>query len=94
VTSAIRVELGGITIVETSESWRVTETAIPPAYYLDPADFLPGVVRPSTGGSWCEWKGRASYADVVAGGKVARRAACLYLRPSAAYHALTGHLAI
>jgi uncharacterized protein (DUF427 family) len=94
VTAAIRVVLGGITIVEADESWRVTETASPPTYYLDPAAFAPGVVRPSTGESWCEWKGRASYVDLVAGGRVASRAAWRYLHPTAAYQPLVGCLAI
>jgi uncharacterized protein (DUF427 family) len=94
VSSAIRVVLGGFTIVETNESWRVTETASPPTYYLAPAAFVSGVVRPNTGESWCEWKGRASYVDLVAGEKVARRAAWRYLRPSPTYEALAGHLAI
>jgi uncharacterized protein (DUF427 family) len=44
VSSAIRVVLGGVTIVETNESWRVTETASPPTYYLDPTAFVSGVV--------------------------------------------------
>jgi uncharacterized protein (DUF427 family) len=94
VSSAIRVVLGGITIVDTNESWRVTETASPPTYYLDPAAFVSGVVRPSTGESWCEWKGRASYVDLVAGEKVASRAAWCYLQPSPAYQPLARHLAI
>ena len=94
MTSAIRVVLGGVTIVDTNESWRVTETASPPTYYLDPEAFAPGVVRPSTGESWCEWKGRASYVDLVAGETVASRAAWRYLHPDPAYQPLAGHLAI
>jgi uncharacterized protein (DUF427 family) len=94
VTSSIRVVLGGITIVDTNESWRVTETASPPTYYLDPTAFVSGVVRPSAGQSWCEWKGAASYVDLVAGEKVATRAAWRYLHPSPAYQPLARHLAI
>ena len=48
-TSTIQVVLGGVTIVETNRSFRVLETASPPTYYLDPADFLTGVVRPTAG---------------------------------------------
>ena len=93
-TSTIQVVLGGVTIAETDRSFRVLETASPPTYYLDPAEFVPGVVQATTGESWCEWKGRASYADLVAGETVAQRAAWRYLQPTPAYLALAGWLAI
>ncbi len=93
-TSVIQVVLGGVTIVETDRSFRVLETASPPTYYLDPVDFLAGVVQPTTGESWCEWKGRASYVDLVAGGTVALRAAWRYLQPTPDYRPLAGWLAI
>ena len=93
-TSTIQVLLGGEIIVETNRSFRVLETASPPTYYLNPADFVAGVVQPAAGESWCEWKGRASYVDLVAGGTVARRAAWSYLQPNPAYAPLAGWLAI
>jgi uncharacterized protein (DUF427 family) len=93
-TSSIQVVLGGVTIVDTTRSWRVLETASPPTYYLDPADVAPGVVRPCAGESWCEWKGRASYVDLLAGGTVAHQAAWCYPHPNPGYAALTDHLAI
>ncbi len=93
-TATIQVVLGGVTIAETNHSFRVLETASPPTYYLDPADFVPGVVQPATGESWCEWKGRASYVDLVAGGTVAPRAAWRYLQPTKAYAPLAGWLAV
>ena len=93
-TSTIQVVLGGVTIVETDQSFRVLETASPPTYYLDPADFVSGVVQAAAGESWCEWKGRASYVDLVAGGVVAPRAAWRYLQPNPAYGPLAGWLAI
>jgi uncharacterized protein (DUF427 family) len=92
--SVIKVVLGGVTIVETDRSWRVLETASPPTYYLSQADFVPGAVHPCPGGSWCEWKGRASYFDLMAGQTVSRQAAWCYLEPSSPYEALAGHLAI
>jgi len=88
------VILGDVTIVETNQSWRVLETASPPTYYLDPADFLPGVVRPCPGESWCEWKGRASYVDLIIGETVSPRAAWWYRAPEHPYESLADHLAI
>jgi uncharacterized protein (DUF427 family) len=93
-TSTIRVVLGGVTIAETDRSFRVLETASPPTYYLDPADFVTGVVQPAGGESWCEWKGRASYVDLVGDGTVARRAGWRYLQPNPTYRPLAGWLAI
>ena len=93
-SSAIRVVLGGVTIIDTDRSWKVSETASPPTYYLDPEEFIPGVVHPVPGESWCEWKGRAAYSDLVAGDRTARQAAWYYPRPNHRYAALAGHLAV
>jgi uncharacterized protein (DUF427 family) len=90
----ITVLLGGETIVEVARSWRVLETASPPTYYLDPAAFAPGVVVPGEGESWCEWKGRATYVDLRAGGKVARAAGWRYLNPTPPFAPIAGHIAI
>ena len=98
-SAAIRVVLGGLTIVDTDRSWRVLETSSPPTYYLDPADFAEGALRPCEGSSWCEWKGRASYFDLaafdLAGGEtVARQAAWCYPRPSAGFAPMAGFVAL
>jgi len=93
-TAAIRVVLGGVTIVETECSWRVLETSSPPVYYLDPSLFADGVLRDADGQSWCEWKGRASYFDLVAGPAVARKAAWCYREPTAPFAAIAGWVAV
>ena len=50
------------------------ETSQPPAYYLPPSDVATDHLRPSDRQSYCEWKGAASYFDVVvADGVVATR---------------------
>jgi uncharacterized protein (DUF427 family) len=90
----ITVVLGKMLIVEARRSWRVLETASPPTYYLDANDFAPGTLQPCAGESWCEWKGSASYFDLVAGSVTARQAAWYYPNPSAAYRALLGHVAV
>ncbi len=88
------VVLGGVEICETSTSWRVLETSHPPTYYLPRSAFLPGALVPAAGGSFCEWKGAASYLDLVGGDRVAPRAAWFYPDPSPAYAALRGHVAL
>ena len=51
-------------------------------------------MRPARGWSYCEWKGRASYLDVIGGGKIARRAAWYYSHPRDSYSAIVDHVAI
>ena len=51
---------------------RVLETTHPPTYYVPLKDIntAGGVaLEPTGGGSFCEWKGRASYFDLVVKGK-------------------------
>ena len=62
---SITIELGGETIASTDRAWRVLETSHPPTYYLPPSAFRDGVLRAAAGSSWCEWKGVASYFDLV-----------------------------
>ncbi len=90
----IRIVLGGVTIVDTDHSWRVLETSSPPVHYLDPGDFIDVVLQPAAGESWCEWKGRASYYDLAAGGSVARQAAWCYRAPTPPFAPLAGWVAV
>jgi uncharacterized protein (DUF427 family) len=89
----LRVELAGTVIAESSRAHRVLETSQPPAYYLDPADVRTDLLVPSTHLTFCEWKGQASYFDVVVGDQVAARAAWTYVSPTPAFEAIRGHLA-
>ena len=91
---SITIELAGERIASTDHGWRVLETSHPPTYYLPRAAFAPGVLREATGSSWCEWKGRASYFDVVSGDVVAPRAAWTYPSPTAEFAPLTGAVAV
>ncbi len=94
VGKRVRVAFGGATVAETDRAWRVLETFHPPTYYLPPAAFAPGALRPAAGSSFCEWKGGARYWDVVSGPRVAPRAAWSYPRPTAAFAAIADHVAL
>ncbi|MGC4111290.1 MAG: DUF427 domain-containing protein [Nocardioides sp.] len=88
------VELDGAVVVETRRSLRVLETSHPPVYYVPANDVAPGLLRPVSGTTWCEFKGTASYFDVASeSGRVIERAAWHYPRPTAGYEALAGHVA-
>ena len=90
----IEIVLGGVTIVSTDAALRVLETSHPPTYYLPASDFVPGSLRPTSGSSFCEWKGRAAYYDVVGGGTVVERAGWTYPDPTPPYERLVGHVAV
>ncbi len=91
----VRVELGGVVVAETRRALRVLETSHPPTYYLPRDDVTSGfLVDSGPGTSWCEFKGTATYLDVVAGGRTAARAAWTYPDPSPGYEALRGYVAL
>ncbi|BDX32445.1 hypothetical protein TUM20985_29920 [Mycobacterium antarcticum] len=91
---SITIELDGQTIASTDHGWRVLETSHPPTYYLPPSAFADGVLREAPGSSWCEWKGVASYYDLVSGARVAERAGWTYLEPTRGFEPLTGAIAV
>lgn len=93
-TGSITVELGGDVVASSRRAFRVLETSHPPTYYLPPEAFGDGVLRPTTGSSWCEWKGQATYFDVVAASRRAPRAAWTYVRPTAGFLPLGGWVAV
>lgn len=93
-TEHVEVVLGGVVVAETRAALRVLETSHPPTYYLPVGAFVPGSLRPAAGSSYCEWKGTASYLDVVGGAKVAPRAAWFYPDPTPPYAVLRGHVAV
>ncbi len=91
--ASIEIAFGGETIVRTHTSWRVLETSHPPVHYVPLAAVTEGVLRPAHRHSFCEWKGEASYFDVVVGEHVEEAAAWTYLAPSPAFAALLGQVA-
>ena len=91
--SRIRVEVGGIVVADTVGAVRVLETAGAPCYYLPAGDVQTQLLRPVNGGTICEWKGAASYFDIVTGTSVARRAAWTYRHPLPGYESLAGRIA-
>ena len=93
----LRVEHAGITVAESRRAWRVLETSQPPTFYLPPADVDLDRLRPTTHHTVCEWKGTASYWDLVLDGPgglvVVERAAWSYPQPTPAFEPIRDHLA-
>jgi uncharacterized protein (DUF427 family) len=89
------VEFGGSVVADTRRALRVLETSHPPVYYLPVADLAAGALRDNPHRTWCEFKGRAAYHDVVgADGRVAEAAAWSYPDPVPGFEALAGTVAI
>lgn len=92
VPQRILILRAGAVVADTLQALRVLETHHPPTYYL-PVQDVAAILRPAGGDSFCEWKGRASYFDVIAGGSTAASAAWGYDRPTPAFAALAGRVA-
>jgi uncharacterized protein (DUF427 family) len=90
----VAIELGGRVIARTTRSWRVLETSHPPTYYVPQDAFIDGALRPTTGSSWCEWKGAASYFDLVSGDVVSLRSAWTYRTPTPGFEVLVDTIAV
>ncbi len=93
-TGRITVELGGEVIASTPRAWRVLETSHPPTYYLPREAFADGALRATSGSSWCEWKGRATYYDLIGGDVVAPKSAWSYPDPTPGFEQIAGAIAV
>lgn len=93
VDKRIEIVLGGQTIVDAPWAFRVLETSHPPVYYIAPDHISQGVLNPTAGSSFCEWKGRAVYFDVRGGHITLPRAAWAYPDPTIRFAALAGFVA-
>ena len=90
----IRVVHAGVTLVDTTAALRVLETSHPPVYYVPPASLAPDSVRLSgSRASFCEFKGVASYWDLVTARGTVRDVAWSYAQPSRGFEAMAGYLA-
>jgi len=89
----VRVEFAGEVIAETTRAYRVLETSHPPVYYIPPEDVRSESLRPSRRHSLCEWKGRASYYDLVVGEREVRDAAWYYPDPTSRFAAIRDYVA-
>lgn len=88
----IRVEVEQQTIADTTGAFRVLETSHPPTYYLPPEDVATKWLRENPSRSFCEWKGRACYFDIVLPERTIRAACWSYPQPSARFREIAGYL--
>ncbi len=85
------IGFAGADVARSRRAVRVLETASPPTVYLPPDDVRLELLSELAGKhSLCEWKGRATYYDLVVGERRSEAAAWLYPRPNAPYLELRG----
>lgn len=92
----VTIEFDGAEVARTTDAWRVLETSHPPGVYLPRDAFTSGALEAAPrGATVCEWKGQATYLDVVgASGRRAARAAWTYPTPTAAFEPIAGFVAV
>ncbi len=80
-------------MAHSTRAYRVLETSHPPSWYVPAADVAMEFLVKTAKGSFCEWKGMASYWTVRVGDEVARDSAWSYESPSAPFAAVKSALA-
>jgi len=90
----IRITHSGVLVADTTRAWRVLETSHPPAYFIPPTDVrTEHLACDPEASSFCEWKGRAVYYDLVFPHERVPRVAFAYPRPTRRFAPIAGHLA-
>ncbi|ADI14422.1 DUF427 domain-containing protein [Truepera radiovictrix] len=92
-TRHLRVAFAGVTVAETRRALRVLETSHPPVYYFPPEDVRLDLLERTARSTLCEFKGRAVYWTLHAGGRRSESAAWSYPHPAPGYEALKDYLA-
>lgn len=90
----VRLQFAGHMLADSERALRVLETSHPPTIYIPPQDIDMTLLTPSAGrGTWCEYKGAASYLDAVAGERRVAAVGWTYPEPTPGYEALRDHVA-
>jgi uncharacterized protein (DUF427 family) len=86
----IRVIVDGVVVADSSRAQRVLETSHPPAYYIPAEDVREDLLVASPSSSFCEYKGRASYASLRLPGRTVTDVAWRYLDPAPGFESIRG----
>lgn len=89
----IRIEHRGRIIADTRAAVRTLETSHPPSYHIPRTDIASDALRRAEGSSLCEWKGAATYWDVIVEDFVLARVGWSYASPTPPFAALRDHVA-
>jgi uncharacterized protein (DUF427 family) len=83
----------GEKMAESRDSFRILETSHPPVYYLPPKSIRMDWLVESNHGSFCEWKGYATYYSLQLGDRLVPNVAWCYKLPSPRFSEIAGYLA-
>ncbi len=90
----LQVIFAGKVIAETNQAFRILETSHPPVYYIPPSDVrMSHLFRHPERESFCEFKGKAVYWDIIVGDKKSLQAAWSYPSPNKNYLPIKDYLA-
>ena len=93
VSSRVTVKAGGAVIAASDNALIMQESTYPPVYYLPRADAAMDALAASDHGSYCPYKGDASYFSIPALGADGANAVWSYESPYPAVAEIVGHLA-
>jgi uncharacterized protein (DUF427 family) len=85
---------GTVAVARTCRAVLVLETAHPPSFYLPWDDVNRPLFQPAAGSSFCEWKGPATYWDLVLGDRRLPKVAWSYPQPLAGAEMLADCVAL
>jgi len=86
----VLIKTGDRTLALSHRAVRVLETASAPTFYLPPEDVEETLLIPMSGHSFCEWKGRAHYFELVNGVERGVPVAWTYPEPFPEFRTLAG----
>mmetsp|Transcript_9713 Transcript_9713/g.17513 ORF Transcript_9713/g.17513 Transcript_9713/m.17513 type:complete len:206 (+) Transcript_9713:1520-2137(+) len=98
---AARVQVfahGNVCVADSVNAKRILETYHPPTYYIPKQDLKHGMgcrIEADKGGrsTFCEYKGVATYWNVIVNGRVYSRVGWSYESPTEQFDAIRGHVA-
>ena len=90
----IKIVVNNIAIADSKNAYRVLETSHPPVYYIPPSNLKSEYLKPSTQHrSFCEWKGFASYYDLIVEERVISNAGWYYPQPNEDFAPIKNYVA-
>jgi uncharacterized protein (DUF427 family) len=89
----VQVQLNGQTIADTTRALTLLEAAYPPVQYIPREDVDMGLLSRTDHGSYCPYKGEASYFSIPSGGERSVNAVWSYEQPYDSVAGIKDHLA-
>ena len=90
----VRVVVDAATVVDTRDAVRVLETSHPPTWYIPATAFTSVTLEPTARRTVCEFKGEATYFDLVTPQRRLSEVAWGYAAPRPGYELLAGLVAV